>query len=232
MIQIRKANERGHAQHGWLESYHTFSFADYHDPKQMGFRTLRVINEDRVQPGKGFATHSHRDMEIISYVLDGALEHKDSMGNGSVIRPGDLQLMRAGTGVTHSEYNASNDQLVHFLQIWILPDAQGLAPAYEQRHFPIEARCNTLLPVVSRHGQTGALHIRQDAAVYASILEQGHSVAYVPAENRHVWLQLVHGSVRLNDVVMQEGDGAAVTGESHLEISADAASEFLLFDLG
>jgi hypothetical protein len=232
MIQIRKANERGHAHHGWLESYHTFSFADYHDPKQMGFRTLRVINEDRVQPGKGFPTHSHRDMEIISYVLDGALEHKDSMGNGSVIRPGDLQLMRAGTGVTHSEYNASNEQLVHFLQIWILPDEQGLAPAYEQRHFPIDARRNTLLPVVSRHGRTGALHIHQDAEVYASILEQGHSVSYVLAENRHVWLQLVHGSIRLNDVVMQEGDGGAVTGEPHLEISADAASEFLLFDLG
>lgn len=232
MIQIRKANERGHAHHGWLESYHTFSFADYHDPKQMGFRTLRVINEDRVQPGKGFPTHSHRDMEIISYVLDGALEHKDSMGNGSVIRPGDLQLMRAGTGVTHSEYNASNEQVVHFLQIWVLPDEQGLAPAYEQRHFPIDARRNTLLPVVSRHGRTGALHIHQDAEVYASILEQGHSVSYVLAENRHVWLQLVHGSVRLNDVVMQEGDGVAVTGESHLEISADATSEFLLFDLG
>jgi hypothetical protein len=232
MIQIRKANERGHAHHGWLESYHTFSFADYHDPKQMGFRTLRVINEDRVQPGKGFPTHSHRDMEIISYVLDGALEHKDSMGNGSVIRPGDLQLMRAGTGVTHSEYNASNEQLVHFLQIWILPDEQGLAPAYEQRHFPIDARRNTLLPVVSRHGRTGALHIHQDAEVYASILEQGHSVSYVLAENRHVWLQLVHGSIRLNDVVMQEGDGGAVTRESYLEISADATSEFLLFDLG
>lgn len=232
MIQIRKSNERGHAQHGWLESYHTFSFADYYDPQQMGFRTPRVINEDRVQPGKGFGTHAHRDMEIISYVLDRALEQKDSMGHGSVIRPGDLQLMRAGTGVTHSEYNASKDHLVHFLQIWILPDAQGLAPAYEQRHFPVEARRNTLLPVVSRDGRNGALPIHQDAELYASILEQGHAVSYVLAESRHAWVQLIRGSVRLNNLVLQEGDGAAVTGESLLDFSADAASEYLLFDLG
>jgi redox-sensitive bicupin YhaK (pirin superfamily) len=170
MIQIRKACERGHARHGWLESFHTFSFADYLDPQHMGFRALRVINEDRVQPGTGFASHSHIDMEIISYVLDGELEHKDSLGNGSVIRPGDVQLMRAGTRVTHSEYNHSNNDIVHFLQIWILPDRKGLTPAYQQRNFPGGERHNVLLLVASRDGRDGTLIVHQDASVFARIL--------------------------------------------------------------
>lgn len=172
MIKIRKAQERGHAQHGWLDSYHSFSFADYHEPEHMGFRYIRVINEDRVQPGKGFWTHSHQDMEIISYVLEGALEHRDSMGKGSVIRPGDVQLMRAGTGVTHSEYNHSSETLVHFLQIWILPDQKALTPAYEQRHFPTEQRRNVLRLIASRDGREGSLRIHQDVALYATILSR------------------------------------------------------------
>ena len=178
MIRVRKARDRGHTRHAWLESYHTFSFAEYHDPNYMGFRSLRVINEDRVQPGKGFDPHSHRDMEIISYVLAGALEHKDSMGNGSVIRQGDVQLMRAGTGVTHSEYNHSDEDLVHFLQIWVLPAEEGLAPAYDQRHFPLAERRNALRLVASRDGREASVRVHQDAELYAAVLEEACSVAH------------------------------------------------------
>ena len=231
MIRVRKAHERGHAQHDWLESHHTFSFGAYRDPDQLGFRSLRVINEDRVQPGKGFDTHSHRDMEIISYVLAGALEHKDSMNNGSVIRPGDVQLMRAGTGVTHSEYNRSDEDLLHFLQIWILPDEEGLEPAYDQRHFPLEERRNAFRLVASRDGRQSSVRIHQDAELYAGVLEKGRSLAYSLAPERHAWVQIVRGQVRLNDNILEEGDGAAVTGEPILNVAANREAEILLFDL-
>ena len=232
MITVRRSEERGHAKHGWLESRHTFSFADYHDPEYMGFRRLRVINEDKVAPAKGFASHSHRDMEIVSYVIDGALEHRDSMGNGSVIRPGDVQTMRAGTGVTHSEFNSSPDEPVHFLQIWILPDRAGLPPAYGQTHFPVEERRGRLKLVVSSDGREGSLEVRQDASIYACLLATGETVTHTLAEGRAMWLQLVRGSVNLNDVALAHGDGAAVSGEAACRIWATGAAEFLLFDLG
>lgn len=231
MIRVRKAHDRGHAQHGWLESHHTFSFAGYRDPDHMGFRSLRVINEDRVQPGRGFDTHSHSDMEIISYVLSGALEHKDSMGNGSVILPGDVQLMRAGTGVTHSEYNHSDEDFVHFLQIWILPDEDGLEPAYDQRHFPLEERRNTLRLVASRDGREASVRIHQDAELYAVVLDEGRSVTHPLAPGRYVWLQAAQGAVRLNGISLEEGDGASVSGEAMLYIAANGQAEILLFDL-
>jgi redox-sensitive bicupin YhaK (pirin superfamily) len=232
MIQVRKTHERGHARHGWLESYHTFSFAGYSDPRYMGFRALRVINEDQVEPGKGFGAHSHKDMEIISYVLDGALEHQDSMGNGSVIRPADIQLMRAGTGITHSEYNPSSEELVHFLQIWILPDEMGLAPAYEQRHFPAEERWNVLRLVASRDGREGSLRLHQDAALYATLLDKGQSVTHGLAEGRHAWVQVARGRAHLNGIRLEEGDGAAVSNETTIEIAGDGPAEILVFDLG
>jgi quercetin 2,3-dioxygenase len=231
MIRVRRAQDRGHAQHGWLESYHTFSFAGYRDLEHMGFRSLRVINEDRVQPGKGFDTHSHSDMEIISYVLTGALEHKDSMGNGSVIRPGDVQLMRAGTGVTHSEYNHSDEDLVHFFQIWILPDEEGLKPAYDQRHFPLEEQRNALRLVASRDGREASVLVHQDAEAYAAVLDKGRSVAHPLAPGRHAWLQVARGAARLNGSSLEEGDGAAVSGETMLDIAANGQAEILLFDL-
>ncbi len=232
MIRVRKAHHRGHAQHGWLESHHTFSFAGYHDPNQMGFRSLRVINEDRVQPGRGFDTHSHRDMEIISYVLQGALEHKDSMNNGSVIRPGDVQLMRAGTGVTHSEYNHSNEELVHFLQIWIHPEEEGLEPTYDQRHVPLEERTNVLRLVASRDGREASVRVHQDAELYVTVLEEGHSVTHSLADGRHAWVQVARGCVRLNGNSLEEGDGAAVSNETMIDIAVDGQAEILVFDLG
>lgn len=231
MIVVRKSDERGHARHGWLESRHTFSFAEYHDPRHMGFRSLRVINEDRVQPGRGFERHSHRDMEIVSYVIRGGLEHGDSMGNGSVIRPGDVQLMRAGTGVTHSEFNASADEPVHFLQVWILPDRAGLGPAYEQKHFPAKERRGCLRLVLSADGRDGSMRIAQDVAVYASLLEAGQSVTHELEAGRGAWIQVVHGALLLDGVELTDGDGAAVTDESRIEIHAIGSSEFLLFDL-
>ena len=231
MITIRKASDRGHAQHGWLESFHTFSFADYYDPQQMGFRSLRVINEDRVQPGQGFGTHSHRDMEILSYVVEGALEHKDSMGNGSVIRPGDVQLMRAGTGVTHSEFNPSKQELVHFLQIWILPEKNGLPPAYEQRHFAREERAGRLRLVASRDGRDGSLRIEPDVQVFASLLDPGQSVVHELAPGRGAWLQVVRGELVAEGQRLAAGDGAAVEDLARLTLRADAPSELLLFDL-
>lgn len=232
MIQVRRSHERGHARHGWLESFHTFSFADYHDPRHMGFRTLRVINDDRVQPDKGFGTHSHRDMEIITYVLTGALEHRDSMGNGSVIRPGDVQLMRAGTGVTHSEFNHSHDEIVHLLQIWILPEERALVPGYEQQHFSAAERGNVLRLVVSRDGRDGSLRVRQDAALYATILELGASVSHALAADRHAWVHLARGRADLNGNHLAEGDSAAVSEESRITLAADGPAEALVFDLG
>ena len=232
MITIRSAAERGHARHGWLESRHTFSFGDYHDPRHMGFRALRVINEDRVEPGKGFATHSHRDMEIVSYVLDGALEHRDSMGNGSVIRPGDVQRMSAGTGVTHSERNPSKTNPVHLLQIWILPERQGLPPGYEQKAFPESEKRGRLRLVASRDGRDGSVTIHQDVDLYAAILARGETVRHALRPGRHAWVQVAAGEVTLNGEWLEAGDGAAVSDEQTIEISSEErGAEVLLFDL-
>ncbi len=231
MITLRRHNERGHAQHGWLNSYHTFSFADYYDPDHMGFRHLRVINEDRVQPGAGFPSHSHRDMEIISYVLDGALEHRDSLGTGSVIRPGDVQRMSAGTGITHSEYNHSKSEVAHFLQIWILPARTGLAPSYEQRHFPAAERQGRLRVVAASDGRDGAVTVHQDMTLLVALLQHGDRVVHDLPPGRHAWLQVARGTVALNDVALIAGDGAAVDTELRLTLVADTDSEVLLFDL-
>jgi redox-sensitive bicupin YhaK (pirin superfamily) len=217
--------------HGWLDSRHTFSFADYRDSRHMGFGPLRVINEDRVEPGKGFAAHSHRDMEIVSYVLEGALEHRDSMGNGSVIRPGDVQTMRAGTGVTHSEYNHSRQEWVHFLQIWILPDTPGLPPAYGQKHFSEDERRGKLTLVASRDARNGSLEIHQDASIYAAILDAGGSVTHDLAPGRRAWVQMIRGRAEVGIRVLDGGDGAAIEDESSIAIRAEQGSELLLFDL-
>jgi hypothetical protein len=231
MLSIRRAGDRGHANHGWLDTHHSFSFADYYDPKHMGFRGLRVINEDRVAPGKGFGTHPHHDMEIISYVLDGALEHRDSMGNGSVIRPGEVQRMSAGTGVRHSEFNASHEQPVHFMQIWILPRANGLAPGYEQRSFSADERGNRLRLVVDPDGRDGALKINADARMYASVLAPGQSVAHELAAGRHAWVQVARGQIELGGQRLAAGDGASTSDAGTLAITAIEPSEVLLFDL-
>ena len=231
MIIRRPSQERGHAQHGWLDSYHTFSFADYHDPRHMGFRALRVINEDRVQAGKGFGAHPHRDMEIISYVLEGALEHKDSLGTGSVIHPGDVQRMSAGTGVTHSEFNSSSNELVHFLQIWLLPERTELPPSYEQRAFPTEEKRGKLRLVASRDGREGSVTIHQAVDLYASVLAPGETVTYSLAPGRHAWIQVARGAVMLNDTALSAGDGAAVSEETRLTVTATDEAEVLLFDL-
>ena len=231
MISIRRASDRGHFDHGWLNTYHTFSFADYHDPRFMGFRALRVINDDRVAPGLGFGEHRHRDMEIVSYVLDGALAHRDSMGNSGVIRPADVQRMSAGTGVQHSEFNGSQTDPVHFLQIWILPETPGSPPGYEQKTFPRQTRRGKLRLVGSPDGREGSLTVGQDVAIYASVLEPGEEVQHRLAPGRHAWLQVAEGSLDLNGHLLGEGDGAAVTDEDELDI-AGKGSEFLLFDLG
>jgi redox-sensitive bicupin YhaK (pirin superfamily) len=231
VIAVRPAAERGHADHGWLDTRHTFSFASYHDPGHMGFRSLRVINEDRVQPGEGFGTHAHRDMEILTWVLDGALEHKDSMGNGSVIRPGDLQRMSAGTGVTHSEFNPSREAPVHFLQIWLLPRERGLPPGYEQKHFTQEVRRGRLCLIAAGDGRGGAVTIHQDADVWAALLQAGESVRHALAPGRYAWLHVARGAVSLNGSMLGAGDGAAVSDEAELEITAAAPAEVLLFDL-
>ncbi|HVJ90271.1 MAG TPA: pirin family protein, partial [Labilithrix sp.] len=198
MISIRKANERGHAQHGWLDSHHTFSFADYFDPDYMGFRGLRVINEDRVAPGQGFGTHPHRDMEIISYVLEGGLEHKDSLGTGSVIRPGDVQRMSAGTGVRHSEFNASKTEAVHFLQIWILPSERGIAPSYEQKNFTRDDKRGRLRTIASPDGRDGSVTVHADAIVYTGLLARGEKADLALRVGRHAWVHVARGNVRLN----------------------------------
>jgi len=231
MITIRKAEDRGHSDFGWLDTYHTFSFDQYYDPAHVRFRSLRVINEDRVQPANGFPTHSHRDMEIITYILSGALEHRDSMGNGSVIRPGDVQRMTAGTGVSHSEFNPSNSEAVHLLQIWVLPQSVGLPPSYEEKHFSDEERCGRLRLIGSNDGRDGSVTIHQDTQVYASVLEAGKTVNHAMAENRHAWLQVTRGTVRLNEMELRQGDGAAVRKERELTIAAHDQAEVLLFDL-
>jgi quercetin 2,3-dioxygenase len=231
MIAVRPAAERGHADHGWLDTRHTFSFASYQDPTHMGFRSLRVINEDRVKPGEGFGTHAHRDMEILTWVLDGALGHKDSMGNGSIIRPGDLQRMSAGTGVTHSEFNASRDEAVHFLQIWLLPSDRGLPPGYEQKRFPQAERRGRLRLIAAGDGRDGAVTIHQDADLWTALLEPNESVRHALAPGRSAWIHVARGGVSLNGSTLGAGDGAAVSDEAVLEIAGAAGAEVLLFDL-
>ncbi|MGZ6069951.1 MAG: pirin family protein [Myxococcaceae bacterium] len=231
MIHVRKSNERGHANHGWLDSHHTFSFADYYDPEAMGFRALRVINEDRVAAGQGFGRHGHRDMEILSYVLEGGLAHEDSSGGGGVIRPGDVQRMSAGTGVMHSEFNASRTEPVHFLQIWLVPAKRGVAPAYDQKTFPPEQRQGQLRLIASPDAADGSLKINQDARVYTTLLGKGDAVSHALPPGRHAWVQVARGQVRLGDTVLSAGDGAAISDEPSVTLGADEASEVLLFDL-
>ncbi|MBZ5510827.1 MAG: pirin family protein [Acidobacteriia bacterium] len=234
MITLRPAAERGHFDHGWLNTYHTFSFADYHDPRHTHFRGLRVINEDTVQPGGGFGTHPHRDMEIITYILQGALAHKDSMGTGSTIVPGDVQRMSAGTGVLHSEFNHSRDELVHLLQIWIFPSERGLKPSYEQKTFAAEEKLNRLRLVASPDASDGSVILHSDARVYGSLLEPGASVEHALAQGRGAWIQVVTGAIEVNGKRLAAGDGAGIEDEQLLTITGraeSASSEFLLFDL-
>jgi len=231
MIVVRRAQDRGHAHHGWLDSHHTFSFADYYDPREMGFGALRVINEDRVAPGKGFGTHPHRDMEIISYVLEGALAHKDSMGTGSVIRPGDVQRMSAGTGVLHSEFNASPQDQVHFLQIWIEPNERGIAPSYEQKNFSDEQKQGRLRLIASPDAAQGSVKIHQDARVYAAALDGADAVSYSLASDRKAYVHVARGHVQLNGSELSPGDGAKISGEHELRFSGGKTAEVLLFDL-
>jgi redox-sensitive bicupin YhaK (pirin superfamily) len=231
MIKVRPAGERGKTQTGWLDSRHTFSFGDYHDPRNMGFQDLRVINEDRVIPGKGFPTHSHRDMEIITYVLEGALAHKDSTGTSSVIRVGDVQRMSAGTGISHSEYNASQDEPVHFLQIWIMPNETGLAPGYEQRSFDLKKNSGSWVLVAAPDGRAGAVKVHQDAELFLSVLPKGEKLTYSLRPGRRAWLQVARGTATLNGSALEAGDGAAISAENLLEVKALGDVEILLFDL-
>lgn len=231
MIQVRKSSERGHVEHGWLSTYHTFSFADYHDPEHMGFRSLRVINEDFVDPGQGFDTHGHKNMEIITYILSGSLQHKDSMGTGSIIRPGDLQRMSAGKGVLHSEFNPSADEKVHLLQIWILPEQNGGSPSYEQKHFPESERKNQLRLVASRDGAQGALTVHQDVRLFSALLDPGKRIDYPVPAGRHVWVQVARGKLTVNGKELGAGDAAALSQEESLELKALENSEVLVFDL-
>jgi len=231
MITIRYASDRGGFDYGWLDTRHTFSFGRYYDPDRLGFRALRVINEDRVAPGEGFGAHSHRDMEILTWVISGAVEHRDSMGNGSVVRPGELQLMRAGTGVTHSEMNPSPHEPLHLLQIWIVPAERGLEPGYQQRAFPEEERRGRLRALASPDGREGSLRIAQDVALHAALLAPGETLAVDLASERHAWLQVVRGELAVAGHELAAGDGAAVTKETALAVTAAAPSELLLFDL-
>ena len=231
MHAIRHSDDRGVANFGWLHSRHTFSFGHYFDQQYMGHGPLRVINEDRVKPGRGFDTHGHSDMEIISYVLEGALEHRDSLGNGSVIRPGDVQRMTAGTGVRHSEYNASDTEDVHFLQIWIQPERQGLAPGYQQKHFGPEDKLNRLCLVGSRDGRDGSVIIHRDVRLYASLLDPGVSVTHEVAAGRKGWLQVLHGRLDVNGEALAQGDGLAIDGGVRLQVTGKGNAELLLFDM-
>ncbi|MGY0793323.1 pirin family protein [Azospirillum argentinense] len=231
MITIRNRDERGAVNMGWLNSKHSFSFGHYYDPAHMGFRALRVINDDRVIPGAGFPTHGHADMEIVSYVLDGALEHKDTLGTSSVIRPGDVQRMSAGSGIRHSEYNASKKDPVHFLQIWILPNEEGMVPGYEQKAFEREEKQGRLRLVGSRDGRDGSVTIHQDVDLYATLLDEGDSVTHELRPGRHAWVQVARGQVRLNGTVLKEGDGAAISKEESLTLDGVVSAEVLLFDL-
>jgi len=231
MIEIRKGEERGHADHGWLNTRFTFSFAEYHDPKHVHFRTLRVMNDDRVAGGAGFPTHPHQDMEIVTYVLEGALQHKDSMGNGSLIRPGDVQYMSAGTGVAHSEFNASDKEPVHLYQIWMFPDKKGYKPAYDQKHFDDAEKRGKLRLVASPDGRDGSVKIRQDNQLYVTVLGPGDTVKHGLIKERHAYVQVARGSVTLNGKKLETGDGAAISAEKALELTGVKDAEVLLFDL-
>jgi quercetin 2,3-dioxygenase len=231
VIRIRKANDRGHADHGWLDTWHTFSFSSYRDPAHVHFRALRVMNEDTVQPGQGFGTHPHNDMEIVTYVLSGALEHKDSMGNGEVLRPGEFQRMSAGTGITHSEFNPSPTEPVHLYQIWLFPERNGLEPSYEQKEFPASGRENRLQLVASRDAADGSLLIHQDARIFLANVAEGRQVVHELAPGRHAWLQVLGGAVTLNDHALATSDGAAISEESQLTIRGTKSAEIMLFDL-
>ncbi len=231
MITVRPAHDRGHADHGWLDSRHTFSFANYYDPAHMGFRQLRVINEDRVQPKGGFGTHSHQDMEIITYVLSGSLAHQDSIGNSSTIGVGEVRRMTAGTGIQHSEFNASTTDPVHFLQIWILPEQKDLAPSYEQIAFPQETQPGQWQHLAGRDRQPGIVQIHQDVNLYNAFLKPGETLTSPVAIDRHAWLQLIRGQVRLNGVPLTAGDGVAIGDEPQFTVTADSDAEILLFDL-
>ena len=231
MILVRDRGRRGHTQLGWLDSWHTFSFGEFRDPNHMGFRSLRVINDDRVIPGAGFGAHAHRDMEILSYVLSGALEHKDSLGTGSVIRPGDVQRMSAGTGITHSEFNHSRTEPVHFLQIWLLPEASGLAPGYEQKAFPPATRRNRFRMVADRAGSDGAVTIHQDVRLYATEPDPGASLTHELPAGRHAWLQIARGVVALEGDELRAGDGAAISEQASITLASEIGAELLLFDL-
>jgi quercetin 2,3-dioxygenase len=231
MIDIRKSNERGHANHGWLDTHFTFSFADYFDPEHVQFRTLRVMNDDRVAGGGGFPTHPHRDMEIVTYVLEGALEHRDSMGNGSVIKPGDVQYMSAGTGVRHSEFNASETEPVHLYQIWMLPDKNGYKPAYDQKNFSEAEKRGKLRLLASPDGRDSSVKIRQDNELYATVLGEGEAVKHELKPKRHAYVQVARGSVKLNGTKLEEGDGAAISEEKAVELTGVSKAEVLLFDL-
>jgi len=230
MMTIRKSEERGHVNHGWLDSHFTFSFAEYHDPRHMGFRSLRVINDDRIAPGGGFGMHPHRDMEIISYVLDGALEHKDSMGNGSVIRPGDFQYMSAGTGVRHSEFNPSETEETHLLQIWIMPDRKGVPPRYGEKAMA-SAPTGKLQLVASKAGRDGSIAIQQDADLHLAKLDKGEKVEHTLGANRHAWVHVAGGEVTVNGQALKAGDAAAVSEETQVKLAATQPAQVLLFDL-
>ena len=229
---IVRADSRGQADHGWLQSQHTFSFANYHNPERMGFGALRVINEDRVQPGQGFGTHPHENMEIISYVLDGALEHKDNMGTTSVIRPGEVQRMSAGTGVLHSEFNHSDSELVHFLQIWILPERDGLEPGYEQTTFPDEEKRGRLCLIGSRDGRDGSVTIHQDVNLYLALLSDGDVISHALSASRKVWLQVTRGALQFEDQPLAAGDGVSIEGPATISLTGNSDAELLLFDMG
>ena len=231
MIQIRRSNERGHANHGWLDTHFSFSFADYYDPSFMGFRDLRVINEDFIEPGQGFPKHGHRDMEIITYMISGEISHRDSMGNGETIHPNEVQRMTAGTGVLHSEYSSPTDR-THLLQIWILPEKRNLQPGYEQKEFATEDKQGKLKLIASRGGDDGSVHINQDVKVYASVLKDAEAVELDLAEGRHAWIQLISGELDVNGEKLLAGDGAAISDETNLKLRAlNTNTEFLLFDL-
>ncbi len=231
MAEVRRGHERGLAEHGWLRSMHSFSFADYHDPQHMGFGPLRVINEDRVQPGQGFGTHGHRDMEILSYVLEGALAHRDSMGNGSVIRPGDVQRMSAGTGVRHSEFNASEREPVHFLQVWIEPDVRGLAPGYEERRFEAADKRGRLRLIASPDAAEGSVTLHQDASVYAALVDGAEAVEFAQRPGRRTYVHVARGAVQVDGHALEAGDAVKITGEARVRIARGRDAEVLLFDL-
>jgi redox-sensitive bicupin YhaK (pirin superfamily) len=231
MFELRRAGERGHTQWGWLDSWHTFSFGDYEDPKHMGFGALRVLNDDRVQPGQGFGAHAHRDMEILSYVLEGALEHKDSSGGGGVIRPGEIQFMRAGSGVTHSEYNHSRVEPVHFLQVWIVPAKRGLEPTYGQRAFDRDRAKRSLILLASRDGREGSLQVEQDVSVWMTQVGDGGTRELSLAPGRRAWIHVARGSASVNGIQLHEGDGAGITDEGALKVLGGGAAEILVFDL-